>query len=763
MTSSAAAGFAVYCLMSTAGFAQSPGAARDWAPNEKPVLNIAPAAGPITIDGELNDPGWAGAARAGNFSETFPGEKSKPPIDIEAFIAYDEDYLFVAFKITDDPAAVRASLCDRDKIWNDDYSGIILYTYGNTTWGYFIAANPLGIQGDTRLSSVSGEDVGFDLVYHSAGRLTESGYEVEMAIPFKSLRFPDREEQEWHGTLWITHPRRSRSTYSWAAFSRDDPCDLCQNGLLRGIRGVKAGANLDLLPAVIASRASHPSQADGSRLEHGPIKGEPSIGLRYSFSSSTMVEAALNPDFSQVESDASQIDVNTTFALFYDEHRPFFMEGGDLLNTQINAVYTRSINNPLAAAKLTMRPRGTALMFLGAYDENSPALLPFEERSGLLPDAGGSWVSILRARQSFWEDSYAGALITDRRFADGGSGSVAGIDGSLRFLTHNRLRFQALASHTRESTDSSMTARAGLNSVVFNDGRLTARFDGESFTGYAWTGGIEHSSEFYNGEVAYNETSPAFRAASGFITQAGRRTLTSWHGITFYDPLPFVDRITPSVSAGRVWNSSGIIKDGWITPELTFYLHAQTTLTLGFLTSDELFRGVHLNGIRRSWLRVNSNFSEPLRAGVYVLRGRVIARNLDTPVLGRGGDVNIWVAIKPIQQLLIEPEFSFSELYHPDTGDELFRGYIFRARFNYQFTRELFLRLVVQYDDFRRTLAFEPLLTYRLNAYSIFYIGSTHGFRELDEAHENGDIRRAWEFGQTSMQYFLKFQYLFQL
>ena len=251
-------------------------------PNELPSLFPPRITEELDIDGDLNEPGWFAAARAVNFSETFPGDQTEPPIGVTAMVTYSQTFLYVAFMVRDDPKAVRANLSDRDAIWQDDYVGLLLDPHGDGQAMYFIASNPVGIQGDTRIGS-NFEDDGFNLLYESKGKITASGYQVEMAIPFKGLRFPDREVQEWRGTFWITHPRQSRSTYSWAAISRDNPCWSCQLGSISGLRGVKSGKNLEILPAIVGASVGE------LRDEGNPNSGfdtrrariEPSLNLKY--------------------------------------------------------------------------------------------------------------------------------------------------------------------------------------------------------------------------------------------------------------------------------------------------------------------------------------------------------------------------------------------------------------------------------------------------------------------------------------------------
>jgi len=217
-----------------ANFAYSQNGASAFQPNVKPAIDIRRASGPIQIDGDLSDAGWADAARAKNFTEIRPGDQTKPPVETESLVAYDDANLYVAFLAHDDPKSIRATLQDRDAIWQDDFVGIMLDTYGDGAWAYEIFANPLGIQSDARWTSQN-EDDGFNIIYQSKGKVTAAGYQVEMAIPFSSLRFPDKAVQNWRITFFRTHPRDSRRQYSWSTVSRDNPCFPCQFGTITGI------------------------------------------------------------------------------------------------------------------------------------------------------------------------------------------------------------------------------------------------------------------------------------------------------------------------------------------------------------------------------------------------------------------------------------------------------------------------------------------------------------------------------------------------
>ncbi|MGD9487519.1 MAG: DUF5916 domain-containing protein [Calditrichaceae bacterium] len=722
-------------------------------PNIAPELSLTRLQGNIIIDGDLSDDGWSHAIRANNFSETEPGDQTKPPVKTEVLMTYDDTNLYVAFLCEDDPRKIRASLRDRDQIWSDDYIGLLIDTYGDASWAYFIFSNPLGVQGDTRYSSSAGEDDGFDLIFSSNGKITETGYQVEMAIPFTSLRFPDRDEQVWRVNFWRTHPRESRNTYSWAAIDRDNPCFLCQYGSLKNIKNVESGRSVELLPSLITNQTAtleDPSDPDSDFKNHD-INGDASLGIKWTITPSLTVEGSYNPDFSQVESDADKIDINQPFALSFSEKRPFFLEGSDLFSTWVDVVYTRSINDPVAAGKVIGRWRRSTLAFLTAVDETTPLILPFEERSSFVP-MERSVSNILRFKQTFLEDSYLGTIITDRRYDGGGSGTTIGIDGSLRLLDNYRLEVQAVTSRTAEPNDTSRTSE--LNGIRFDDGNYSASFDGEEYNGNAVYASFERDARHWNFDIDFRQTSPTFRADNGFVTSSNRRQASVWNGYTFYFDNKYLNRINPSVSTGRVWNYDGIIKDEWINPSLSFRFKKQTFFSVAYLFNSERFKDKLFSDINRFEMEFDTDFSDPLHLGFWLQTGRMIANRFDDdPVKGRGTNFEFWGTIKPAQRWIIEPAVRFSDMYRLDNDEKVFSGYIFRLRNNLQFTRELFLRLVFQYNDFNSRFSVEPLLSYKLNPFTIFYMGSSHNYRDYTEA--------GWE--QTSRQFFMKFQYLFSI
>ncbi|HKK07385.1 MAG TPA: DUF5916 domain-containing protein [Gemmatimonadota bacterium] len=714
------------------------------------------APGAIRVDGTLDDPGWKGAARATGFTEFTPDKDVRPPRRSLVLVTYDRHALYVAFIACDDPSTIRATLADRDHVTGDDLFGLILDTYGSGAWAYELYVNPLGVQADwRRVGSV--KDSTFDVVYHTSGRITSTGYQVEMSVPFASLRFPDAKEQRWRASFVRKRPRGSYEEYSWAAIDISDPCLLCEDGTLTGIRGVQPGGSLEVLPSAVGSSTSRlrdPSDPD-SGFRGGGLDGSFGLGLEYAFPGGLTAQVTLNPDFSQVESDAAQVAADTTLALFFPEKRPFFQEGSDLYQTPIQAVYTRSVNDPQAAAKLTLRSGGTSVAWLGARDDHSPILLPFEEGS-FVGQTGGSLTNVLRVQRDFGEDSHVGATVTDRRLEGGpGSNSVLGPDLKLHLGRHETFQYQLLASHTREPNAAGATAP--LAGQTFDRGAHTAAFDGESFWGYAQYARLAEDSRYWQLHLQYEAYSPTFRAENGFVPQNDQRRLFLSPHVTAYPLNGWLQQVDADVALVRTWNFAGVGKQEYAEPYVSARLGGQTQARLSYHIGNERLRETDLRGIGHWEASMSSSFTRQVTLGGDVLWGEFAARKLAVPVVGDGSDLQLFATFKPVPRLVVSPNFELSTLSRK-SGERLYRGWILRDRNSLQFSRSLFLRLVVQYDDFTRQMDVEPLLTYRINPFTLFYVGSSLGYHDyrpqLLATSQDAGLR------PDAREFFAKFQYL---
>jgi len=483
------------------------------------------------------------------------------------------------------------------------------------------------------------------------------------------------------------------------------------------------------------------------------------VGVRYGLSSSLSAAGTFNPDFSQVESDAAQVGVNTTFALFYPEKRPFFQEGSDLYETWIDQVYTRQVNDPRWAVKTTGRMGRSSLAVLAAQDERTPYLMPFQEKTEVF-SLERSWSALVRGRSTWGRDNALGLLGTSRLYEGGGSGSTLGVDGRLRLDRNHRFEAQVVGSWTVEPPRAGPTA--DLESERFAGGDHSAVFDGESFGGYAHYLGLQRSARHWDWSAAWWATSPTFRADNGFVTQNDRHFGSLNSGYTFYsEKSRWLDEWRPSLNVARIWSWEGLRKDEWIRPQISANLVGQTSASVAWLSSNERFHGEDFRGIKRWEVDVDSKFSEMVQAGAWASWGRSIARRIDEPVLGRVVNLSAWCDLKLLGRLTVQPRWEYQQLRHPGTDEILFADYVLRSPFNFQLDRRIFARLVVQYDGFEDRLSLEPLLSWRLNAFTAVYLGSSHRFQDASPQAGGGEDL-ATRFREDQRQFFFKIQYLFQ-
>jgi len=736
-------------------FALPLAATKDSKPVFRPILETSRAVSSVNIDGTMDESTWKSATRIDNFVERSPGDNTPPEVTTEAYLTYDADNLYVAFVCHDDPSKIRATMCQRDQFYGDDAVVILLDTYGNAAWAYEFFVNPYGIQKDRLWSSVGMEDPGYDLIWKSAAKITDSGYQVEVAIPFASMRFPNKDVQTWRMDFWRDHPRETFKQYSWAAYDRNVQCFPCQWGTVNGLKDVQPGQGIEILPAFVGRQSGTLADPENpnSPFRNGDPRGELSLGGKYSISSDVTAEGAINPDFSQIESDAAQIDINSTIALFYPERRPFFQEGSDIFQTLFQSFYSRLISDPQYAAKLTGRVGRNSIGFLSALDEKTWYIIPLDQ-SSLEVKTGRSLVNVLRGTHAFGESSKLGFMVNDRRFEKGGSGTVLTLDGTLRFAKSYVLDGQFIGTHTRELDNPALTA--DFDGYTFNRGKHTVAFDGESFYGTALIVRLMRGSRHWNFYTDYNQLDPTYRTEVGFDPINNHRSMNFTTSYTLYFEKGLLERITPHLSTFRRWNfdggtqmeNSGLGIEGQLSV-------AQTHFDIEFNKGSQWFAGELFDPLWIANININSQLSDKFGGGLYFVRAADIAyfamRRGHQTSLGAG------FTIKPIDRLTIEPNLNFLRMSDINTGAEFFSGYITRTRIRYQATKALSLRMIVQYDDFRKSWDLAPLMTYRISPFSVFYLGSTYDYNDM---RMNSQNRSNWRM--TDRQFFMKLQYLFQ-
>ncbi len=343
---------------------------------------------PPVIDGKLDEPVWQKAAVLKDFYQIDPGDNIAPSKPTDVLIGYDPKFLYIAFRAFDEPDKVRSTVAKRDNIFRDDYVGFYLDTFNDKRKAFEMFFNPLGIQGDGVLTEGSGEDFSVDVLMESKGVLNDAGYVVEIAIPFKSIRYEAGKGKLWGAHFFRRIQRFNRELSSWMPFSRSIDSNLSQAGHLGGLEGISTERTLELIPSLTLSesgkfvRSFGPASlgtADPGRIVNEPIRFDPRPTAKFTPSSALTLDLAINPDFAQVEADQIVVTANQRFPIFFPEKRPFFLEGIDIFRTPITAVHTRAIVDPDVAVKVSGK-KGRNTFGLMVASDNGPGTFVGDER-----------------------------------------------------------------------------------------------------------------------------------------------------------------------------------------------------------------------------------------------------------------------------------------------------------------------------------------------------------------------------------------------
>jgi Domain of unknown function (DUF5916)/Carbohydrate family 9 binding domain-like len=412
---------------------------------------------PPVIDGKLDDEIWKQAVLLKDFYQVQPGDNIAPSKATEVMLGYDPKFLYIAFRCYDEPDKVRATIPKRDNIWDDDYVGILFDTFNDQRKAYEFNFSPAGVQADGIWTDGQGEDFSPDIVMESKGIMTPDGWTVEVAIPFKSLRYVAGKDKLWGAHFWRRIKRFNNELDMWMPLDRDKSNWLSQAGHLSGFDGISAERTLELIPSLTLSETGRRKApvtaaqiAAGGRFVNEPLKFDPGLTGKYTLTPTVILDFAVNPDFAQVESDQLVVQANQRFPIFFEEKRPFFLEGKDIFTTQIAAVHTRAIIDPDVAVKLSGKVDRNTFGLLLASD-NGPGNFSEDE----LPFANPRFVDknaqigILRLKRDIGkEDSFIGFLGTHYKFVDRYN-ILGGFDGRFRFDKQTTLSWQMLGTRSR--------------------------------------------------------------------------------------------------------------------------------------------------------------------------------------------------------------------------------------------------------------------------------------------------------------------------
>ncbi len=709
--------------------------------------------GEIIIDGMISEEGWKRVSPISEFVESQPVEGRTPPFKTELYLGYDESNLYIAFKCYDDMKTVRKTLTKRDEFAMDDMVFIFIDTYGKEE-GYIFATNPLGVQFDGKKEPPPRgmEDFSFDTYFEVKSFISDSFWSSEFEIPFSSLRFESKEKQEWKFVFFRLRPREAVYIYSFPSLSRDNPSTFAQGvKIIIPERIYSKEKRYDIIPYIISSQ-------NGLReieYKNDNVKFNAGLSGKVGLKENLVLDYSLNPDFAQIETDIPQIDVNTTYALYYPEKRPLFMEGSEFVRTgDLNLFYTRMVNNPLYAIKLIGKLSLFDLYFLSSYDENTPYVLPFEDASFSFGSDKKSFINLLRLRSQFLnKESYIGFLIGDREVKkdsfDNGFGRIFGFDTRIRFLKHYTIEYQGGYSYVKEPEDTSLFGGIGIN---FKD--YTDRFDGEKFSGYA--NYLWFSSVFRNLSLSlfYKENSEGFRSDIGFIERNNFRVKGISITPRFYPnrfgftEINFWTKYLNEENFDRVFKNERInlgFKSSFSFSQLTFggeYSRENRNIFNIYFLHFSRFNDIYyysfwVYGVPFKFLSFYLNYIE----------GKEIFYQMDSLLYSSSLTGNFSLRFtKFILILGAEQQVFYLERYR----DKILDVFLLYGSLNYSFTDKISTRLFFTY--YKGLTGIYPLFTYQVNPFTVFYFGANIN------AMKYGDNLKGKDH-----QIFLKLQYMFKI
>jgi hypothetical protein len=701
---------------------------------ERKFHRVPEASSRVKVDGVLDEKTWEEALFLELNYEVDPGENIKPPVKTEVLLVYGPRHLYVGFRAYDpDPSKIRAHVSDRDNIWGDDYVGIVLDTFNDSRRAYYFRSNPYGIQADHIISTIGGGEL-WDGIWSSAGKIDEKGYTVEMAIPYSTLRFQKKKgDQVWGIDATRTYPRNLNHSIGLFPRDRSNNCYLCQAHKAMGFKGADPGINLELTPTVSVILGQEREEFLEGKFVNTTRDLDPGLTARWSFTPNLTLSATINPDFSQVEADAPQLDVNNLFALYYPEKRPFFLEGASIFNTGRDTVYTRSIAEPEWGVKITGKEGGNAIGFYSVRDSITNLVFPGSQGSDETTLDLKNLSTALRYRRDIGKSSNLGVIITDREGKDYFN-RVAGVDGDLRFTKRDRIRLQFQGSQTRYP-----------DQVAEEFNQPKGKFSGSVFNIF-----YTHETRnlfFYGG---YQDIKANFRADAGYISQADLVKIQGGIGYTWIrNPGHWFTNI--KLESGYVYqmDQDKNLLDKKLYIWLTYVgpLHSYISVEGRIGKRTYLGREFDDTTIESS---VELRPSGPLYLGLW----SAVGNRIDYYNVRPG---KLLVLVPTIQynlgrRFFVGLDHQFERL--DVEGGRLYTANITNTRLSYQFSRRIFLRLILQYIDYKyntqlytfpvvpryRHLFSQVLFSYKINPRTVLFLGYSddyYGFIDIPLKQNN--------------------------
>jgi Domain of unknown function (DUF5916)/Carbohydrate family 9 binding domain-like len=739
---------------------------------------------PPVIDGKLEEEVWQKAVVLKDFYQIQPGDNTPPSRPTEVLLGFDAKFLYIAFKATDEPDKVRATIAKRDNIFQDDYVGFYLDTFNDKRKAFEVFFNPLGIQGDGVLTEGRGEDFSVDLLLESKGIVHETGFNVEIAIPFKSLRFEAGKGKLWGAHFFRRIKRFENELDSWMPFSRSIDSNLSQAGHLTGLEGISVERTIELIPSLTLSQNSRfvPALSSLERdIDPGRIVNEPArldLGLTAKFipSSAVTVDLAINPDFAQVEADQLVVTANQRFPIFFPEKRPFFLEGIDIFQTPITAVHTRAIVDPDVAVKTTGK-LGRNTFGLMVASDNGPGNLNADDRGALnscldlrrvkpteVCDAErfidkNAYIGVLRLKRDVGRENSIGMLATSYNFIEKHN-QVVGVDGRFRLDKQTTTSFQLLGTTSRnfffDPDDGVDRYRTGNGFAYTADYNRAGRNWGwelysEGFTQdyRADVGFVQRTnSNFTYGFLRYNSDPNPKKKIISYHAHNLTHIDYDWQGRMYaWESESLVELSLPRSSWAGVWWEPGNERifdhEFGATREAkhcnpfsagddkcTFFGESNERSSskqhLSFYAGSNFSKKIQFNAqVTQRWGHFDFDFGSGSNKYPRVSPAALLLGE-DAPLdPGRGKllQFNGSLTYQPTNELRTSFSINSQRLRRYDTGLVAFNVNILTARGTYQFSKATFARLILDYNTLNSRLRSQALLGWTPSPGTAFYAG----------------------------------------
>ena len=715
-------------------------------------MHIPRVTAPPKLEDYLDGKSRPDELKVTGFKQRDPGDGVPVTQDTTAYLSYDDKHLYVIFVCKDEPGRVRAHMNKRENLGNDDAVGIVLDTFHDRLRAYLFGANPLGIQVDGIVTEGQNDDMSFDTLWHSDGKVTADGYVVWMSIPFKSLRFHNADVQTWGVGLLRNISRNNES--AWVPYITRNVTGFTQQlAELNGLEKISPGRNIQIIPYGFFARARFLDPAVPQIKTDTDFRG--GVDAKVVFHDSLTLDVTVNPDFSQVESDEPQVTINQRFEVFFPEKRPFFLENTGYFVTPENLFFSRRIADPQFGVRLTGKAAGWALAGL-LIDDRAPGK-EFAEGSRLRDERAG--IGVIRIQRELPNQSSIGFIATSRDFGPT-SNRVFGADGRWKLSKTWVLTGQVIQSYTRD-------------------------FDGERSSDPAFSVGLGRQHRTFQNYFNYVDRGPDFNTALGFVPRVGIRDVNNFAVYRWYPKKSRVQSFGPNFFTQAIWDHNGKLQDWRVNMPFSIDFRGNTSIFVRRAEFAESFAGIrfreHTNDFNLytgflNWLSFYVNFTNGIGVNFFPASGLPSTSNI---VNGSTG-----FTLRPTSQFTLEQTYIYTRLAtrkdHLPEGDTttsvIFNNHILRSKFNYQFSRALSVRAIFDYNsvlpnerlvalDRDKRFTTDFLMTYLVNPGTALHVGYTDGYQNLriDPVTMPASlVRTGAPTSSTGRQFFVKMSYLFR-